>query len=100
MSGILLTSSLNAGAFVWAETVPESVICLETQGKTNPIGIDSQNPAFSWKMQSSAIGAAQTAYHIVVKDAADKVVWDSGEVESSKSNEIVYEGDALTPCTG
>ena len=100
LSGILLTSSLNAGAFVWAETVPESVICLETQGKTNPIGIDSQNPAFSWKMQSSAIGAAQTAYHIVVKDAADKVVWDSGEVESSKSNEIVYEGDALTPCTG
>ena len=51
-------------------------------------------------MQSSAIGAAQTAYHIVVKDAADKVVWDSGEVESGKSNEIVYEGDALTPCTG
>ena len=100
LSGILLTSSLNAGAFVWAETVPESVICLETQGKTNPIGIDSQNPAFSWKMQSSAIGAAQTAYHIVVKDAADKVVWDSGEVESGKSNEIVYEGDALTPCTG
>ncbi len=31
-------------------------------------------------MRRKQIGAAQTAYQIVVKDAADQVVWDSGSM--------------------
>ena len=76
-----------------------AIVNLKTQGRVNPVGIDAANPAFSWQMASNAIGAAQTSYHIVVCDAAGNVVWDSGVVESAKSNEILYEGEPLEPST-
>ena len=75
------------------------IVNLETQGRTNPIGVDEANPAFSWQMESGQIGAAQKAYQIVVQDPEGNVVWDSGVVESSQSNEIKYEGTGLTPAT-
>jgi len=68
---------------------------LKTDGMTNPLGLDDETPAFSWKMQSSVTGAAQKAYHVVVKDAAGSSVWDSGTVESADSVGITYEGEAL-----
>ena len=74
-----------------------AIVNLETQGRTNPIGVDETNPAFSWQMQSGEIGAAQKSYQIVVQDKEGSVVWDSGVVESSQSNEIKYEGSSLTP---
>ena len=87
-------------ADVAAESSAETAIVnLETQGRTNPIGVDAQQPAFSWQMQSGEIGAAQKSYQIVVQDSEGNVVWDSGVVESSKSNEIEYEGNSLTPAT-
>lgn len=87
-------------ADVAAESSAETAIVnLETQGRTNPIGVDAQQPAFSWQMQSGEIGAAQKSYQIVVQDPEGNVVWDSGVVESSKSNEIEYEGSGLTPAT-
>ena len=76
-----------------------AIVNLETQGRTNPIGVDETNPAFSWQMQSGEIGAAQKSYQIVVQDKEGSVVWDSGVVESSQSNEIKYEGSSLTPAT-
>ena len=85
---------------VTAEAAAETAIVnLETQGRTNPIGVDETNPAFSWQMQSGEIGAAQKSYQIVVQDKEGSVVWDSGVVESSQSNEIKYEGSDLTPAT-
>ena len=75
------------------------IVNLETQGRTNPIGVDEANPAFSWQMESGQIGAAQKAYQIVVQDPEGNVVWDSGVVESSQSNEVKYEGTGLTPAT-
>jgi len=74
-----------------------AIVNLKTDGLTDPVGIDSQQPAFSWQMQSDEIGAAQSAYHIVVQDDAQNTVWDSGVVESAVSNEILYEGETLNP---
>ena len=42
------------------------IVNLKTEGRLNPVGIDTIQPAFSWQMQSDAIGAAQTAYRITV----------------------------------
>ena len=39
----------EAAAEAAAET---AIVNLETQGRTNPIGVDETNPAFSWQMQS------------------------------------------------
>ena len=98
LSAMLLLGSFPG--YVWAEEAPAAeaaIVNLKTQSRVNPLGVDAAQPAFSWQMQSGQIGAAQAAYQIVVKDAADQVVWDSGKVESASSNEIVYEGEELQP---
>ncbi len=104
ISAYLLTTLLVMGSFPAAayaeEAVPQAVICsLKTEGRENPVGIDTAAPAFSWQMQSDTIGAAQSSYHITVKDAGGSVVWDSGEVESSASYNIPYEGEPLAPAS-
>ena len=100
LTAFMIAGSLPAAVFAEEAAVSSaSVVNLKTQGRVNPLGVDEEQPAFSWQMQSGAIGAAQTSYQIVVKDASGNVVWDSGEVESSKSNEILYEGEALAPCS-
>lgn len=60
----------------------------------NPIGLDKSDVKFSWAMTSSQLGAAQSAYQIVVrKGSADgEIVWDSGKVEDSESVGIAYGG--------
>ena len=73
------------------------IVNLKTQGREAPFGMDAAHPAFSWQMRSSAVGAAQTAYQITVWDEENHVVWDSGEVESAASNEVLYEGETLEP---
>ena len=75
------------------------IVALRTQGRENPLGIDAEQPAFSWQMRSDAVGAAQTAYRVTVWDALENVVWDSGVVESGESHEVLYEGEALKPST-
>ena len=62
-----------------------------------PIGLDS-DPVFSWKMRSDVIGAAQTAYSVVVTDGETEV-WNTGWVDSAESVGIAYEGKALQSST-
>src|SRR5215813_8677230 len=51
---------------------------------TQPLGIDSQKPMLSWRLQDESRGAKQTAYQIFVSSnlsAANGTkpdVWDSG----------------------
>lgn len=91
-------TSVPAGVFA-EEAAGPAVVNLKTEGMVNPLGMDEAEPAFSWQMQSAAIGAAQKSYQIVVTDETGATVWDSGVVESSVSNEIKYEGEELKPAT-
>ena len=68
---------------------------LRVNGLTAPMGIDKPHPVFSWKMQSYAIGAKQTAYSVVVTDEKQNTVWDTGWVESDRSVGIRYRGKPL-----
>ena len=67
---------------------------LKADGLKCPVGVDNPAPRFSWKMQSDERGWKQSAYQLIVKDG-DKVVWDSGKVESADSTAIAYEGQGL-----
>lgn len=69
----------------------ENVRC---EYQTNPIGLDTQNPRFTWEY--SAAGDMQRSYRIrVATDAVFKnLVWDSGVVESALQR-AVYAGPAL-----
>jgi len=70
---------------------------------TDPLGVDTPLPRFSWKLvdPDKTRGQKQTAYQLVVEaDVADEskgreVLWDSGRVRSSSSVNNVYGGVAL-----
>jgi alpha-L-rhamnosidase len=68
---------------------------------TNPLGIDMQQPRFSWTISSELRGVSQSAYRILVAGSPEKLhknqgdIWDSGKVLSDESTNIVYQGIPL-----
>ncbi len=78
-----------------------SIVNLKTEGKENPLGVDTASPVFSWQMLSDATGINQISYQLVVQKADDNaVVWDSGEVKSGDSAAVTYGGSSLEASTG
>jgi alpha-L-rhamnosidase len=67
----------------------------------NPVGIDVEQPRFSWKMESPQRNVSQTAYEITVSTDAtgQNPVWTSGQIASGQSVHIPYGGSALSPAT-
>ncbi|NMC37181.1 MAG: family 78 glycoside hydrolase catalytic domain [Bacteroidales bacterium] len=69
---------------------------------TDPSCIDS-NPSFSWILESSTRGAAQTAFQIILDPEKNRLKservchWNSGKISSSESLWIDYSGLALEP---
>ncbi len=76
---------------------------LQTNGRTNPLGIPGAAPSLGWRSQSSARGVVQSAYQVRVASSADQLddpdVWDSGKVASAEQADVVYGGPALTAAT-
>ena len=76
---------------------------LEVEKLTRPLGLDTQNPDFSWIIKSDEHNLSQTHYQIFV--ASDKIfskkslVWDSGKVNSSESVYVKYQGKPLDYAT-
>ncbi len=74
---------------------------LRVEGLENSMVIDRDAPAFSWKMRDERRGAAQSAYHILVASAPDRLaegkadLWDSGKVASDQSLYVPYAGAKL-----
>ena len=67
---------------------------LLTENFSNPIGIDAQQPEFSWQLASNERNILQTAYEIKVK-LNKKQSWASGKISSDQSVHIPYKGDPL-----
>lgn len=101
MLSAVMASSSFAGILpvAAAEEDSKNIVELTTDGLTNPIGVDTQTPVFTWQMESGKTGAKQTAYQITVMDMEGSVVWDSGVVDSGESANIKYEGETLQPKT-
>ncbi len=81
-------------------TLSTGVYDLACEGLDEPLGIDSANPHFSWKIESSA--AAQAAYEIEVASSpkslrsGDADLWATGKVESSGQVMVPYQGKPLS----
>lgn len=72
---------------------------LRTEYRKNPIGLATQLPRFSWKMESEKQNTVQKSYAISVMKEEGTVVWDSGVVESEDSVLVPYGGKPLEPET-
>lgn len=74
---------------------------LLTENKTNPIGLDIENPRLTWVLSSNSRNTLQSAYEIKVsKSISDlkksvNLVWSTGKVKSDKSVQIKYKGKKL-----
>nr|MDI1248298.1 family 78 glycoside hydrolase catalytic domain [Lacunisphaera sp.] len=70
---------------------------LQVEYRENPIGLDTPQPRFSWRMRATngARGEFQTAYQVRVTDPRGTPVWDSGKVSDARSHEILYGGPPL-----
>ena len=72
---------------------------LRTQGMRAPLGIDVTTPTLSWRLQSSARGAAQSAYEIRAASSEarlrDPDLWSTGKVDSARVSDVRWEGAPL-----
>ena len=64
------------------------------ENQTNPIGLDVQQPRFSWQLVSDQRNISQTAYEIIVS-SGKVAAWKSGKIMSDRSVHVPYTGTAL-----
>src|SRR6187431_1724508 len=64
------------------------------ENQTNPIGLDVQQPRFSWQLESEQRNISQTAYEIIVSNGKGSA-WKSGKIMSDQSVHVPYAGTAL-----
>lgn len=82
-----------------------SLYGLTCEQLSNPVGIDSERPRFSWKIKSDIRGFRQKAYRIMVASTPELLnkkkpdIWDSGNVRSDSSVMVGYRGVSLRPAT-
>ena len=93
---------LTALAAKKKEVKPDvSVSWLRVENLEKPMGIDTDQPRFSWNILSDKQDVRQTAYQIIV--TTDKgEVWNSGRVDSDQQLWVPYGGLSLksnTHCT-
>lgn len=94
LSSLFITSCSESGK-------TSNVRNLKVEYLTNPLGLDQENPRFSWVMNDDARGASQSAYRVIVTDEPENledeqgIFWDSGKVNSSNSLNIQYNGEPL-----
>jgi hypothetical protein len=78
-----------------------SVYDLTCEQEQNPIGIDRQQPCFSWKTHAVERGFIQSAYRILVADTPELLeqekgnIWDSGKTLSFQSVLVPFAGKRL-----
>ena len=85
---------------VWSAQLDECtrVVGLQVNHLAEPQHVGAQ-PSFGWRMETARAGARQLAYRMMVarvaRNAANKTVWDSGEITDGRSVGIVYAGQPL-----
>ncbi|MEN8191631.1 MAG: family 78 glycoside hydrolase catalytic domain [Bacteroidota bacterium] len=78
-----------------------NVTNLRCEYKENPLGVDIENPRFSWIINSDQRAVKQSTYRVLVSSSMENCkkevgdIWDSKKVESDKSIQIYYGGKSL-----
>jgi alpha-L-rhamnosidase len=74
---------------------------LQTENLTRPLGLETQRPRLSWRLEDERPGAHQGAWRVrVASDEAGLTVggadvWDSGKVATAQSFDVAYAGPPL-----
>ncbi|HHW00647.1 MAG TPA: family 78 glycoside hydrolase catalytic domain, partial [Clostridiaceae bacterium] len=100
---ILIASLLPAGvSWAEAENVPPGKPAgLMVDLLSKPLGIENDQPKFSWIVNDADNNEVQTAYQILVASSEDNInndngdVWDSGKIISDESSAVPYNGPEL-----
>jgi alpha-L-rhamnosidase len=77
---------------------PASLRC---EYQVDPLAVDTASPRLSWTIESEDRGVIQTAYRVLVASSPELLIrntgdlWDSGQVPSSQSAHIEYDGSPL-----
>jgi alpha-L-rhamnosidase len=95
---LLLALLIMSGCSPEASLIPTNLLC---EAKSDPAGISTTSPRFSWKSTTDKNQQAQTAYQLLVasspsllsEDKAD--LWNSGKLDGDASTWIPYEGKPL-----
>jgi alpha-L-rhamnosidase len=90
---------LLAGSTLFGQGITASD--LRTEYATNPLGVDTLSPRFSWLLNSPTRAQSQSAYRILVSaseaalagDTGDQ--WDTGKTNSDRAVNVPYEGKPL-----
>ena len=106
-SGVL--SILACGtSLVMAADETIHVAKLRCEYLVDPLGIDVVQPRLSWQIQSSdpaKRGLVQSAYRVLVAGSEEALqadrgdLWDSGQVKSDQSVNVVFQGKPLVSNT-
>ncbi|MFC4554527.1 alpha-L-rhamnosidase [Georgenia faecalis] len=101
----LLAATIGVGTAGTASADAATVTDLQVEDRTTPLGLEEEQPRFSWVSSSSERGVVQTHYRILVGTSEADVaagegdVWDSGLVASALPYDARYGGPALAPAT-
>ncbi|MCF8226729.1 MAG: glycoside hydrolase family 78 protein [Bacteroidales bacterium] len=101
MTKLLIPTFLLLMIVSCSDNLPEAPVQLSVEYGSEII--DNSQPRFSWILNDTARGAAQTAYQVLVatdnsfldENRAD--IWNSGKIESGQSVFVNYEGNELLP---
>jgi alpha-L-rhamnosidase len=78
---------------------------LKVDYNVNPLGIDNEQPGFSWEVGDLTRSAVQSAYRILVSSSPGLLekengdIWDSKKVDSNETIQILYDGKPLKSST-
>jgi len=98
LTACLGLSGPAAGAGAAEPASPVAVTGLACEFLSDPLGIDVAQPRLSWRIESSARGARQTAYQVLVASTPQALgedkgdLWDSGKVASDATAHVAYAG--------
>jgi alpha-L-rhamnosidase len=74
---------------------------LRVEYLSNPMGIDTDQPRFSWKLNSEERNINQKAYQLIVSTSRAETIkkngqiWDSGKITTNETVNIEYNGKPL-----
>ena len=74
---------------------------LRCENVQNPMGVETPQPRLSWKLASQARGQKQARYQVLVASRPELLtrnlgdLWDSGQIASDQTTQIVYKGKPL-----
>ena len=97
----IVTVAVVLAGGAWQAQAALVVKNLQVEYRSTPLGIDVQQPRFSWQMEATAgeRGVAQTAFQIEVRDPRGVLAWDSKKTDSPEALHIKYSGSALKAAT-